>query len=649
MTQLQREVEELQSVSKVTSDLSLRSRSKEELREQSPYDQNGSLMKEGRRVSPRDESRHATPQDQQRPIESRLESPYASSQVEQQIPGESRRSSDESRGGPTIYESRQMYQQRNDGSRQSSDETYESRLISPEEGFSSHSSRHISPHGSIHSSPAHGSRLMSPAEQQTYISPEEERQVYSPTQQQQRSPLYEQQVLEGRRHSPTDGADFRSPAGSVGSRASDGRVRSPEQSHVQSPAESGARLTEPARVSPDQIGVQDGRGNSPKPGRKQTLGYGDSYAYQEDSGHHSFEPHHHGGRTPFGSEGQSLSPRLLRSNGQDQGQSPVAGRPHSAQSYRASVSASPPTRDRPEDNITMRPRSESQRSSSHRSTPSDGDDRQRHARRSPPQDRNGSALFTLEGDKLVYEARPEISYDATERYVGEDGQLYDRGGNIRPRYAQSIESQSSQGQTVCTPRSPARSTTSPEEGFRQHEQPIFQDEESRVLARQSQEAFSEMLPRLPEHEMTEGQAVSERSYRGHDEGEQGEGQESSAEADRTISQLRRELLITRTALLQIQKGERLDMDHDEADLDLRDISRPHSVTMETSLDQGRGDMIYESGRASSSRAEVRYQTIPDEADMNTLRRKLDRTQEELELFRTSSNLSARDFVQASVN
>lgn len=619
MTQLQREVEELRSVAKAQSqgEPSIRSRSRDTLREQSPYDQNGrraSPLEDVRRASPLEDSRRISPMDQQRT-------------------GDSRRSSDESR------------------------------LVFPEE------SRHISIDGSTRTSPAvgtptGGSRRVSPSEHQTHIPFDEDSRLYSSPSQQRASP-YEQQVLESRhlpaessrrhsstegsislssahgsrRHSPTDGADTRGSPGSAGSRASDGRVRSPEQ-----------RV-----ISPEQTRLPDQRIHSPSSSRLSDRGHGDSfvehgrsvYEDQEDSGHQSFEPQGRGGSPPFGPEGQSLSPRQLTSYVADQGQTPMPVRPESTQSYRAPVSASPPTRDRPEDFITQRPHSGSQRSSQ-RSSPMDGDDRQRQSRRSP-QDRNSSALFTLDSERLVYEARPQIAYDASERYVGEDGTLYDRDGNIRPRYAQATECQVSQGQPLTTSRSPAGVESQGQE------RSIYPDEESRVLARQSQEALSDRLPRLPESDMAEGQVPQDsRSYRGHEES-QVEGQGISSEAERYIQQLRRELLITKTALMQIQKGERLDTegvgeDDFDQDRDPNDVARQPQRSEESHMqvDQGRGDMRFDTVSAPRSRAEVRYEQIPDEADINYLRRKLERTQEELELFRTSSNLSARDFVQASV-
>lgn len=254
-------------------------------------------------------------------------------------------------------------------------------------------------------------------------------------------------------------------------------------------------------------------------------------------------------------------------------------------------------------------RDEGQRSSPQRSPPFDAisetSDRIGHQRL--PVERQGvGASFSIDEDRQIYQTRSQLSYDESERYVGEDGQLYDRDGNIRPRYSQVTEGHSRQGQ-------PGRSDADERAQYqRQH----------RSEGRES-----------PGHR---SQRVQEESS------SQVEGQGLSTEADRYIQQLRRELLITKTALMQIQRGERLDED---------DITTEERVAIETESrsDRGQGDLMYHAQPDRRRDADdTRYDMISSEENLNRLRRRLEKAEEELTLFRTSSNLSARDFVQASL-
>jgi hypothetical protein len=122
----------------------------------------------------------------------------------------------------------------------------------------------------------------------------------------------------------------------------------------------------------------------------------------------------------------------------------------------------------------------------------------------------------------------------------------------------------------------------------------------------------------------------------------GAGEGSASEADRYIQQLRRELLITKTALMQIQRGERLD-EEDISPVDLEEIE------IEDRSNIGRVDraLLTQPDRVTDH-DELSYGTLPSEENLNRLKRKLERAEEEIQLFRSSSNLSARDFVQASL-
>lgn len=677
MAQLQREVEELRSLSKASSQdyPDSRSRSYDDFRDQSPFDQNGRHTRsteDSRRVSPFDQrsepGRHISPEQGQQ--QSR-QSGHISPQESRQLSSAEESSRQERRRMSPHEDARQISSQ--ESRRMSPDDhqhilpqerslisSQESRIMYPQDGsrrMSSHELQElqVSRNGRPMSA---GNRTGSPYSQQrsedTRHTPQYDQASHvdsrriSPDESRRDSPYDQQTTEEHRRVSPFDyqgdGVTRRSPTDGADPRIS---------SYVQS-----RRSPDQSQIYPEHIESVESRSEVTSRYPEHTSGetsleHRRSFVDdQEDSGHQSFEPPR-GGSPPFGPEGQSLSPRQLRSFIGDQEQPMTAIRPQSAQSYRTSVTASPPTRDRPEDQMRRRPDSGGQRPSSQRGSPRDGDD-QRRERRSP-QERNGSASFTLEGDRLV-EARPQqTAYDSSERYVGEDGQLYDKDGNIRPRYAHAESHMSpSASQVVSRSRSQVGREAPGQTGS---QRAVYLDEENRVLARQA--AMSDRPYVAPESEMAEGQDVFEsRSYRDHDGQEdiptdQGGSQGISSEADRYIQQLRRELLITKTALMQIQRGERLDTDiagRDDIDIALPgEVSRPEQIRLDEQrgIDLSRGDMRHDL-LPTTHRADVRYEAIPDEADINSLRRKLERTQEELELYRTSSNLSARDFVQASV-
>ena len=276
-------------------------------------------------------------------------------------------------------------------------------------------------------------------------------------------------------------------------------------------------------------------------------------------------------------------------------------------------------------NESHRSSSESHKSDGHRS-PTDRQQRPSSGKRGSPRGQGSpasqgergspsaraeqSGTFTLDSERLVYNPTPQ-GYSEAERYIGEDGQLYDRDGNIRPRYTISSEGHhADQGQVHTSPR----------------EQSQGQTQVGHIpLADQSGEPETHGL---------------------------------STEAERYIQQLRRELLITKTALMQIQKGERFDQgegedDHETHDLDPRvtdEVSpRAHTVDLasrsELAYLAGQGDTGFSS--AQTQRSRVDYEEMTVDGDLQQVQRQLEQAREELELFRTSSNLSARDFVQAS--
>lgn len=265
-------------------------------------------------------------------------------------------------------------------------------------------------------------------------------------------------------------------------------------------------------------------------------------------------------------------------------------------------------------------RDEGRRSSPQRSPSfdliSETADRMGHQR--PPVERQGvGASFSIDDDRQIYQARPQLSYDESERYVGEDGQLYDRDGNIRPRYSHAVEGQHGHGHS--RQGHPGQSDA---------------DERAQYQRQHPSEGRESPVHRL--------QRVQEESSSQNEGQVQSEGQGMSTEAERYIQQLRRELLITKTALMQIQRGERLDDD---------DITTEELVAIETESRsaRGQGDMRYHTQPdRRRDTDETRYNMISSEENLNRVRRKLEKAEEELTLFRTSSNLSARDFVQASL-
>ena len=98
------------------------------------------------------------------------------------------------------------------------------------------------------------------------------------------------------------------------------------------------------------------------------------------------------------------------------------------------------------------------------------------------------------------------------------------------------------------------------------------------------------------------------------------------------------MLIAKTALIQIQRGEGFDRERspveEEAQALVQEVmSRQQEVQQETLPGQ------------QPSRAHVRFEQLPDLQDVPQLQAELQRTREELELYRNSSSLSARDFVQ----
>ena len=124
---------------------------------------------------------------------------------------------------------------------------------------------------------------------------------------------------------------------------------------------------------------------------------------------------------------------------------------------------------------------------------------------------------------------------------------------------------------------------------------------------------------------------------GHADQEGGAREGISDEAEKHLQQLRRELLIAKTALIQIQRGEGFDRERspveEEAQALVQEVMlRPQEVRQQETLpgqQQGRG----------------RFEQLSDLEEVTQLRAELKRTCEELELFRNSSSLSAQDFVQ----
>ena len=180
-------------------------------------------------------------------------------------------------------------------------------------------------------------------------------------------------------------------------------------------------------------------------------------------------------------------------------------------------------------------------------------------------------------------------------------------------------------------------------------------EQARRQEMETVDALQNQLSRLQE-ELQEARAAvkaSDPRVRGQGQG-QGEGQSDqqgqesattaarqgiSDEAEKHIQQLRRELLIAKTALIQIQRGEGFERGRspveDEAQALVQEVmSRPQEVRLQETLPGQR-----------PSHAHVRFEQLPDYDDVPQLQAELHRTREELELFRNSSNLSARDFVQ----
>ena len=127
------------------------------------------------------------------------------------------------------------------------------------------------------------------------------------------------------------------------------------------------------------------------------------------------------------------------------------------------------------------------------------------------------------------------------------------------------------------------------------------------------------------------------------QGQEGVAREGiSEEADRHLQQLRRELLIAKTALMQIQRGESFDRERspveEEAQALVQEVmSRPQEVRLQETLP----------GQQPSG-GRVRFEHLSDLEDVSQLQAELQRTREELELFRNSSSLSARDFVQVTL-
>lgn len=238
----------------------------------------------------------------------------------------------------------------------------------------------------------------------------------------------------------------------------------------------------------------------------------------------------------------------------------------------------------------------------------DGEDADRLNQQSVAAERQTvGASFTIDEDRQVYQAGTQSGSSEIERYVNQNAQLFDRDGNIRPRYSQGTESRT--GQDISR-----AGVTSPE---------------------------TERAQYLQQHPSEGQEALHSRSQTSQGQGV-GPGEPSSSEAERYIQQLRRELLITKTALMQIQRGERLDQD-DIAPVDLEGIGledRSNVGQTTTALLEQRDNV--------TDRGELRYDTLPSEENLNQLKRKLERAEEEIQLFRSSSNLSARDFVQASL-
>lgn len=387
---------------------------------------------------------------------------------------------------------------------------------------------------------------------------------------------------------------YRTPTGSRPGSAESERVhssachsRTGSAHSVSSPAGSkkGSSRGSSRQESPHTVGTQDGitQAYSP-PTRDSPL----SQSSHKGEGLHTHKSS--AGSSPVqGSEGQS---RILPQSLTDQYQQGLERQPS-------------PVRSQASDKLDQ-----GQRSLPRRTQPMDGNGQEHDGfdeQMFPVERQTVGSSFSIDEERQVYQAKPRSAYSESERYVDDDGSLYDRDGNIRPRFSQVLEGQSGQDQRSG-----------------QAERPEQDDERAHYQRQHPSEGQEAPASRLP---LAEGQGQSEGQV--------------STEAERYIQQLRRELLITKTALMQIQRGERLDNDGiPPSDLD--------DMGTEGRSDIGQGDTGFRSTEGDRNAREMRYDIIPSEESLNELKRKLERAEEELELYRSSSDISARDFVQASL-
>ena len=167
-------------------------------------------------------------------------------------------------------------------------------------------------------------------------------------------------------------------------------------------------------------------------------------------------------------------------------------------------------------------------------------------------------------------------------------------------------------------------------------------EQARRQETESTDTLQSQLRQL-QQELHEARATSkdaESKVRG--QGQQGQESETgeglSEEAEKHMQQLRRELLIAKTALIQIQRGEGFERERSPVEEEAQALVQE---VMSRSPDVQRQETL-------PSTAQRRYELGTDLQDMQQLQAELQRTREELELYRNSSSLSARDFVQVSL-
>ena len=259
-------------------------------------------------------------------------------------------------------------------------------------------------------------------------------------------------------------------------------------------------------------------------------------------------------------------------------------------------------------------------------------------RQESPLDREQESMYESQVPSTyipVFEARQGNQQNGREAHLAArsdqqrtQDEAFDRDGNLRPRYSRSVESLPGQHVDGVDAH---RKTRSPE----------FQADgsyhTSADVQRISVERANSRIPSQQECFSNQGQGqrlVSESSV----------PVGLSPDTEKYIQQMRRELLITKTALMQIQRGERLDREimPDETDLDqtvLLDAQR---------LPEGASPRQQQQRQYRSQPTDQYYSSLPDNEEIIRLRQEVLKLEEQLELYRSTSNLSARDFVQASL-